>query len=853
MRLMFVQFVFALALLQAPARGVAVSGVVQDQTGAVIPGAQVVLSISAGRDEAVKPLQSVVTDATGKFRFDAVVPGTYDIRTEFPGFTPNLTHVRVANRAPGTVTVVMQIEGLTQEVSVSGGGAQASADAASNLNAITVDQDTLDDLPVLDQDIVGAMSRFLDSSAIGTGGTTILVDGVEVNALALSASAVQQIKINQDPYSAEFMRPGRGRIEIVTKPGGKNYSGTFNVRFRDSALYARNAFATTVPPQQRRIFEGTLGGPVPGTEKTNFLLSGSYDAEDNQANVYADTPAGIVEVNAPNPNRNMLLAGTLNHQQGDNNTQSIRFSHLYQKNTNQGVGGVNLPEAGFNHTDREDEATFTQQSILTPRLVHDVKFLFGVEYEPRTSINTAPRIVVLDAFTGGGAQNDSLRTEHHFTLVDALTWSPEHHTIKAGINIPDWSWRGNIDRTNTGGTFYFSSLADYAARRPYSFIEQAGDGETHFLEKVIGLFIQDEIRPRHNLSFDIGLRYDWQNYFHDDNNLAPRMSFAFAPGESGRTVLRGGAGVFYDRTGPGPIQDLLRYDGFHLQRYVLTDPGYPNPLQPGQSLGAEPASIVQLAPDVTIPYTAQYSAGVERQLRPRTTLAVNVIGSRGYGTFRSRDINAPAPPLFAARPDPTHSVVREIESAGTQRTASLQLTFRGQATKYFNGSAEYYYGFARNDTSGINWMPPNSYDLSLEYARADFNQRHRLEMFGTLNAGPYFNFGISSTLATGRPYSLTTGLDAFNTGTANARPAGVPRNSLDGPGFANVDLRWWREFDFPAAGDRKRSATIGIDAFNVLNHVNDSYFVGNLSSPFFGQAISAGAPRRIQFSMRLRM
>src|ERR1043166_4376703 len=166
---------------------------------------------------------------------------------------------------------------------------QASADAAANLNAITIDEDTLDDLPVLDQDIVGAMSRFLDSSAIGTGGTTILVDGVEVNALALSASAVQQIKINQDPYSAEFMRPGRGRIEIVTKPGGKDYSGTFNLRFRDSALYARNAFATTVPPQQRRIFEGTIGGPVPNAARTNFLLSASFDAEDNQANVYADT------------------------------------------------------------------------------------------------------------------------------------------------------------------------------------------------------------------------------------------------------------------------------------------------------------------------------------------------------------------------------------------------------------------------------------------------------------------------------------------------------------------------------------------------------------------------------------
>jgi len=261
---------------------------------------------------------------------------------------------------------------------------------------------------------------------------------------------------------------------------------------------------------------------------------------------------------------------------------------------------------------------------------------------------------------------------------------------------------------------------------------------------------------------------------------------------------------------------------------------------------------VQLSPDVTIPYTLQYSAGIERQLRARTTLAVNFIGSRGYNMFRSRDINAPEPPTFSARPDPTHSVVREIESAGTQRTASMQVTLRGQMTKYFNGSAEYNYGIAKNDTSVIGWMPPNNYDLSLEYARADFNQRHRLEMFGTLAAGSTGNFGISASLATGRPYSLTTGLDQFNTGSANARPPGVPRNSLDGPGFANVDLRWSREFPLPAPDGRKRSATIGVDAFNALNRVNYSYYVGNLSSPFFGQAVAAQAPRRIQFSLRLR-
>ena len=259
--------------------GVAVAGIVQDQTGAVLPGASVSISVSGS----ATPTQTVTSDEKGAFRFERVAPAEYEIRTEFPGFATNVAHVRVTTRTPVAQTIVMAIEGLTQEVSVSGGGAETSTAAQANLNAITVDANQLDDLPVLDQDIVTAMSRFLDSSAIGTNGVTVIVNGIEVNALSLSASAVQQIKINQDPYSSEFMRPGRGRIEIITKPGGQQYSGTFNVRYRDSAFAARNAFAATKPPEQRRIAEGTLGGPIGSGDKAQFLLSGFYDAQDNES------------------------------------------------------------------------------------------------------------------------------------------------------------------------------------------------------------------------------------------------------------------------------------------------------------------------------------------------------------------------------------------------------------------------------------------------------------------------------------------------------------------------------------------------------------------------------------------
>jgi outer membrane receptor protein involved in Fe transport len=173
-------------------------------------------------------------------------------------------------------------------------------------------------------------------------------------------------------------------------------------------------------------------------------------------------------------------------------------------------------------------------------------------------------------------------------------------------------------------------------------------------------------------------------------------------------------------------------------------------------------------------------------------------------------------------------------------------------TQFFNGSVQYALSRGMNDTAGLNWMPPNNYDMSQEYARADADQRHRFDLLGTINPGSLFNLGIALALYSGRPYSIVTGHDDFNTGSANARPAGVPRNSLDGPGYADLDLRWSRDIHLTGTSKEGSAVTVGIDAFNVLNRVNPSRYIGTLTSPFFGRAVSAQPPRRIQLSLRVR-
>jgi hypothetical protein len=266
---------------------------------------------------------------------------------------------------------------------------------------------------------------------------------------------------------------------------------------------------------------------------------------------------------------------------------------------------------------------------------------------------------------------------------------------------------------------------------------------------------------------------------------------------------------------------------------------------------------------VRIPYTLQYSASVERQLGKATTLTVNYTGIRGVHLFRSRDINAPPPPFYLTRPNANLSVLRQIESAGDLESHSLEIGLRGNVTRYFTGMLQYTLGRAYNNVGGtpagvnrqfgINVFPANNYDLSGEWARADFDQRQRFSLLGTVTPGKYFKLGVALSLYSGQPYNETTGRDDNHDGLANDRPAGVPRNSLQGPGYADLDLRWSRDFFLAAAKkDKGPTVTLGFDAFNVLNHVNYVSYIGDLSSPFFGKPIAAQPPRRLQASFRFR-
>lgn len=179
----------------------------------------------------------------------------------------------------------------------------------------------------------------------------------------------------------------------------------------------------------------------------------------------------------------------------------------------------------------------------------------------------------------------------------------------------------------------------------------------------------------------------------------------------------------------------------------------------------------------------------------------------------------------------------------------MTVTLRGLVTTWFNGQMQYTLSRAYNDTNGLNAFPANDYDLSGEWARADFERRHRFVMLGRVRTIKSVDVGVGATFNSGGPYSLTLGPDVYSNGRGRARPAGVGRNTLEGDGYASVDLRASRTVKF-GVGKDARSMTFGLDVFNVVNRVNYGNFVGIVGSPLLGQAVSARPARQLQLSLR---
>lgn len=852
----------------APSSAVAtVTGTVADTTGAIIPGAQVELTDATGAVAA-----TTTTDASGHFRIQPPRQGDYSLVVSLQGFETASQHIHAGATAGTPVSFALSVAAAVTQVEVNANSNVDLTASDENGDTAVMSSDDLKAMPVFDNDYVSAMSNFLDAGQGSTAGTGLMVDGVEANRALVSPSAVQEVHINQDPYSAQYYRPGRGQIEIITKQAADAYHGQLNFLFRDAALNAQNKFAPSKPPEQRRIYEGNVTGPLWHAKNSSFLFSFDRAEEDLSAVVNAtvaptpENPSGIFNENVPAPTRDTEFSLRIGHQFNDKNSASVMYAFQDATNRNQGVGNQTLPEAGYNSEGREDDIILHDDYIVSPSILNQASIVLERSYDPISNVTEQPKINVKGNFTGGSAQDEQLRTEYNLRANEMVSWTKGPHSLKFGVNLPHLSRRVLEDKTNSAGTYTYgptyaadgtlvaTAIQNYQAGRPSGFSIQQGQTRFVYNQVEAGAFFQDQIKLTPRFSLTPGLRYDWQNFLDNDvNNFSPRLSFALVLNKEHEMVMRGGGGIYYDRTGSGPLADLARYQyaALRLLQVSSNQQALCNPIEDCADLSALPPSLVERAPGLKTPYQINYGISIDRKVGENGTISIGGRVNRGVNLYRSLDINAPLPPDYSERPDADVSQLREIQAEGTQNGSALDINYRGRFNKYFTGFAWYTWSHYGNNTSGISWFPENQFEPNAEWGPADWDQRQHFGFYGMFNRDHLLNLGVGIFANSGKPWSITTGDDSYGTNLFNARPDDVPRNSEIGPDYADLDLRWGYDFKLhPKELDKSPTIGLSASAFNVLNHANGSFVDTVEGSEDFGQVTSAYPPRRMQLAMR---
>src|SRR5216684_1778512 len=876
-----------------------VQGTVEDPHRAPVAQASVKL-IAQPTVTALK----AVTDEAGHFVFTEVAAGEYLLQVKMQGFEKAELQLKVGSSPTPAQRVRLKVATVTEEITVSARSADPTA-PDQNTTAVDLDHDLLRSLPAKNDNPLAVASLFVDPAANGAEGTKIVVDGVEGDQLDVPLSSIKSITVNKNPYSTEFGRPGKGRIEVVTRGGSiRRFHRRFSFTFRDASMDARNAFANVRPPRRRELFEGSIDGPLV-RDKVTFFVGGEYLKDNDSAFVSAETPSGLLAESLGIPRRTPRLFGRVDFRLTPLQILSVRYNWSRDSLPNQGVGAFDLPERAWNQTKETHEVRISETAIPSANFSNEVRFDFRSRAKEIRSLSDAPAILVLGAFNSGGGQISLRNAENAVDFQDLVSYIHGKHTFRFGAIVKsrliDFS-----DSSNFGGTFTFSDLASLASRQPFKLTVNRGDPRVSFNQHEFAYFFQDEMRfwPRFGLL--LGLRHELQSNLDDHHNLAPRVALAYTTAD-GQTVLRAGAGIFYQRQPVTVEHQSLLLGGSHLRQIVISNPSFPLVGDPSALANLPPPSVVRIDPNIRGAYAIQASLGVERKLGRQSYLSAEYTMLRGLELYRMRDVNAPLP-ATGLRPDPNFLNMDQFETSGSSHSHSLNLGFRTSVRGKLQLVSQYTLSHAIDDTSGLSSLPADNFDLRSERGRADFDQRHRFNLAGVLKLPHGFGCGLITSVSSGIPYNITTGFDNNHDTVSNDRPSlgnpnapftsfgidgsfigqtpgvlyngatalfgttpppvvhandvhwlilpgagNIGRNIGNGPSFVNVDLRFSKKFMLRRSKSKteaSRDVEFRLDGFNIFNHVNARNFVGTLSSPLFGLANSAFPARELQTSVR---
>lgn len=563
-----------------------ITGAVKDNTGGVIPGASVALSNGIG---IIKTVQS---GGDGNYTFQNVPPGTYTVSATYSGLAQkSLSAVKLSGGQSATSDITMILQTQRQEVTVTDSTIDTvSTEPANNATALVLKQEDLDALPD-DPDDLQADLQALAGPSAGPGGNQIFIDGFSGGRLPPKES-IREIRVNSNPFSAEFDKLGYGRIQVFTKPGSDKFHGQAYYNISDDIWNSRNPFSTVNPPFRSQLFGGNLSGRL--TKKGSFFIDVERRQIDDNGIIVASIPTTDFLNTQPfgtaaNPNyyatpqRRTTVSPRFDYQLNANNTLSVRYSFLQNDRVITGIGGFNLPTTqignqtfggnGYGTSNTEHSVQLVETAVLNTHAVNETHFQFDRENQTNVSQSNTPQLFVGQSFVVGGsgyssaAYGSSYDLENGYEFQNYTSLTLGAHTTKFGIriratvidNLTPRNFNGiyqflggnlpllDSNLNSTGQRGLLTSVQQYLITErllavgrapaqvsalgygPSKYTVSAGNPYITFSQMDFGPFIQDDWKVRPNLTVSTGLRWESQNNINDHSSWAPRFAFAWSP------------------------------------------------------------------------------------------------------------------------------------------------------------------------------------------------------------------------------------------------------------------------------------------------------------------------------------
>ncbi|HUQ32500.1 MAG TPA: carboxypeptidase regulatory-like domain-containing protein [Pyrinomonadaceae bacterium] len=896
------------------------TGRVEDASGAIVSGATVaVTSLDTNQT------QTALSDEEGRYRFAYLPAGSYRLMVEHAGFTPLQRELTLTLGQALDVPLKLSVEGVT-------GSVQITADvplieAARTQVAETVLPREIDALPLngrnyLDLALLvpavsrtntGSNQRFAETSAVpGTGlsvagqrnlNNGFVIDGLSANDDAAdlagtfySQEVIREFQVVTSGGIAEFGRASSGVVNIITQTGTNQWRGRLYGYFRNQRFDARNALAPRKDLLTQTQYGVSLGGPL--RRDRTFLFSNFEQTRRNDSNVITITSANVAAINnrlnqtnyrggrietgvVPGGFDATNLFARVDHKFDANNLLSLRYS-IYDivAANSRNVGGLNSVSRGTSLIDRDQTFAAGNVTTLSPRSINEARFqLTRSRLAAPVNDSVGPAVNISGVASFGTATFSPIaRSIDLYEAVDNITMQSGSHSLKAGADVlynrVQIEFPGAVQ-----GVYTFTTLQNFLSGA-YSSFQQAFGAPTQFQSNPnLGLFIQDEWRPLHSLTVNAGLRYDAQflpaPIETDTNNVAPRIGFAYSPGDR-KTVVRASFGIYFDRIPLRAVSNALQRDG---SKYIVAQlsptqagaPVFPNALAAQPSTLLTRPNITRIDPGIESSYSEQINVQVERELPWESSLSVGYIHLRGAHLILSRNVNVPRFPASAGvpnlgRPDPNFGNISRFESSGDAYYNALVLAFNKRASRLLNMRVSYTLSKAIDDAGNFFFSTPqDNFNVRGDLGRSDNDQRHRLTFSGSLDAPPSnigasffrraldgFQLSYIFSYASSLPFNPLTGNDRNFDTNFNDRPTGMARNSGRGFDSASLDLRLSRKF--------RITERVGLEAimegFNVLNRSNfqipnNTFGTGQTPLATYGTPTAASDPRQLQVGLRI--